>query len=41
MSLDINVLKTITVLYVEDDYLIREQTKAMFQNSFQRDYSSK
>jgi PAS domain S-box-containing protein len=34
MSLDINVLKTITVLYVEDDYLIREQTKAMFQNLF-------
>jgi CheY-like chemotaxis protein len=34
MSLDINVLKTITVLYVEDDYLIREQTKSMFQNLF-------
>lgn len=34
MSLDINVLKTITVLYVEDDYLIREQTQAMFQNLF-------
>ncbi|MCK9161734.1 MAG: response regulator [Arcobacter butzleri] len=34
MSLDINILKTISILYVEDDYLIREQTKAMFENLF-------
>lgn len=34
MSVDLKSLKTISVLYVEDDDLIRNQTKSMFDNLF-------
>lgn len=38
MDIDIKELKTITVLYVEDEQLIREQISNMFNNLFKKVY---
>ncbi len=41
MSFNINTLKEITILYVEDEDLIREQTSDIFHSVFKKTYVAK
>jgi len=41
MSFSINTLKEITILYVEDENLIREQTADIFKSVFKKAYIAK